>query len=104
MSGRWVYINGKVPRTEENIHIRRYKQIREQDQREEDNNKFSIIKDQPHSMLTAEEDEFYSCITSELSSGRVPALEGSNPNNIFPFIIAYLLQSEIRDNKIAFLI
>lgn len=57
-----------MPRTEQNINIKRYQQIKEQLDKEDENNKFNIIYDQPLNMLTREEDDFYNQIVTALSN------------------------------------
>lgn len=56
VKAQWVYINGRVPRIEDNVHIRTLNEIRELKSKEleERNKKFNIIRDQPLGLLSAQ--------------------------------------------------
>lgn len=57
---------------------------------DEQNNKFSVINDDPINLLTKDEVDLLQNITRDLDADRVPNLQKSNPNNIAPFLFARL--------------
>lgn len=52
VEGRWIHLNGKVPRTAANIHV---SSLTELPTRPTD--KFSVINDEPLKLLSHEEEE-----------------------------------------------
>jgi hypothetical protein len=67
IEGRWVYINGRIPRTADNIHITNLSQINERNAR---NNalidKFRVINDKPLRLFGHEEEDLYKKIVTDL--------------------------------------
>ena len=70
IKGRWIYIDGTIPKTNENISMRSLSDMRSKvaHQEGEKKKKFNVICDEPMTLLTKEQQDYYSLITKELLS------------------------------------
>ena len=57
LEGRWVLLQGRVPRTNENQHLRSLSEMqsRREEQRQQKSKVINVIRDQPLSLLTKEQ-------------------------------------------------
>ena len=109
IKGRWIYINGKIPKTNENSTLRSLSDMRNivQHQEEEKKKKFNIIRDKPISLLTKEQEDYYAQITAELLNPGPPTNPAilkpeGNIGSLLPFLMKFLINIGANDKNMEF--
>lgn len=109
LKGQWIYIKGEIPNSIENIHLKKLVQLHsiKQHEAEEKKKLFNIIKDQPTSLLTKQQNEFYEKVTEIISSDSSP--NGGIPVNgdltgLVPFFLKFFCHTTVNETGICFLL
>jgi hypothetical protein len=94
--GRWVYYQGKVPKLNSNSGIRSLSGTIEQTHENEERKKLvNVIKDDPYSLLTTEQLDYFQLMCEAMTSNINPkgnfTVEG-DLNSLLPFFLKFLGQ------------
>lgn len=94
LTGRWIYVKGKVPSTSENVNIKRLEQLKEGGKHEwEEKRKLcNIIKDNPYSYLTSEQSDYFISVSKAIATDSAPQglpLNG-DLTSLMPFLLKLL--------------
>lgn len=126
LRGRYIYINKKIPKTNENHQLKSLEDIKQikMHQDEEKKKNFNIIRDEPQSQLTKEEIDYYNEIVGYLtnnvgtnvSNGKDIENETSESGNdfdievkgcivnILPLILKFIINLGVNENSIKFIL
>lgn len=108
LTGRWVYLRGRVPSTGENLNIKRLEQLKESGKHEwqEKRRLCNIIRDDPYSYLTAEQSDYFLNVTRVIStdSGLAGISVDGNLTSLVPFLLKFLGAAELNETGISYLL
>jgi len=92
--GKWILVKGVVPSTNDNIHLRCLSQLSPKEKEQAERQQlFNVIKDDPYSLLTKEQSDYFFKITNIIGVNPSPPpnfnIQG-DLNNLLPFFLKYL--------------
>jgi hypothetical protein len=104
LEGRWIYINGRVPATNEN------KEIRSLSQTQMDKEHAKLVKSilhEPFDLLSMEEKQYFKLMGQAIRDNINPkgefTLEG-DMNSMLPFFLKFLGEEELNETGVWFLL
>lgn len=99
LKGSWIYIKGKIPSTNENIKLKCLADMRTSKAHEKEEKKkvFNIFKDDPISLMTKEQLDYFQKVTAQISAGTLETGFRVHGNllNMVPFFLKFLTSMEI---------
>jgi histone H3/H4 len=108
LEGRWIFIKGKIPTLNENVGLKSLTQMASREQEGEERKKFvNVIKDDPYSLLSKEQIDYFDKMCVAISDNINPqgsfTVEG-DLNNLLPFFLKFLGEGELNDTGACFLL
>jgi hypothetical protein len=108
LKGTWIYIKGKIPKINENLNLKSLQELKNKKIHENEEKKklMNIIKDDPESLLSKEQIEYFykvkNLIKSKNPIGNIE-VEG-DILNLLPFLLKYIIHEELNENSIHFVL
>lgn len=100
-------MKGKIPTLEKNIKLRSMGQAAREQEGEERKKFINVIKDNPYSLLTKEQIEYFEKMCAAIAQNVNPegrfTVEG-DLNNLLPFFLKFLSQADLNDTAVSFLL
>jgi histone H3/H4 len=102
VKGRWLYLEGRVPTTEDNLRVKTLDELRELRSKEieEQNNKFNIIRDRQCSLLTKEQEDFLQRLLGAEPAQLGLAARSYDLSTLLPFLLHHLLSAEVSERGV----
>lgn len=109
LQAKWVYIKGRVPTIAENVSIKCLAQLSEQSNEDTGHRGqlFSVIKDDPYSLLSKEQLEYFRMVRDHILEDPWPKKTmpaDGDLNGMMPFFLKMLGEGRINESGMAFLL
>lgn len=107
LKARWIFIKGRIPTVNDNIDLKSLSQMQSREEGEERKKFINVIKDDPYSLLSKEQIEYFERMCAAISDNINPhgtfTVDG-DLNNLIPFFLKFLGEGVLNDTGVWFLL